>query len=120
RTSADGWEFVRRSGEAIAADGGVLAGADGGAPVRVALIRYDQSTSTHDLVLIEAARDPSSGALALIIYGLNPESTLAASSYLATVMLPNRASLDKAWHILEWTSAGAASLGTFALVASGS
>jgi len=61
-------------------------------------------TSHHDNLLIELARDPSSGTLALIGYGVcaGGYGTQAAGWYYANVMLPNRASYPDSWYLFQW------------------
>jgi hypothetical protein len=111
----DFWRYYRRG---AGADGG----ADGGTPdTLVAEMAWTDSSTTHDLILIELVRDPASGTLVLIVFGQYAESTAAAASYVANQMLPvaNRATYDKAWYVYEWTAASDAGPETFTAKASG-
>ncbi|MBL8949389.1 MAG: hypothetical protein JNK82_01340 [Myxococcaceae bacterium] len=61
-------------------------------------------SSHHDVLLVELARDPSSGTLALIAYGVcgGGYGTQAAGWYYANVMLPNRTAYPDSWYLFEW------------------
>jgi hypothetical protein len=110
-----GWQYRDRGPSSDA-------GADGGEGTIVASIAYADQSSSHDLLLIELVRDPSSGTLILAVFGTKPESTRAAALFFANVILPNRSSYQQSWYIYDWTGtsdAGPSSTDTFLLRASG-
>jgi len=114
--AANEWDYRGRAPR----EGGVEG--DGSADPVIASIRYDQVTPSHDLFLVELVRDPTSGTLALIVFGQEAQSTAAGAWFFANEMLPNRANYGKGWYVYEWTGAddaGPASSDTFNLVASG-
>jgi hypothetical protein len=100
-------------------------GADAGqAGTVLKTVTIDQIDGTHDVIVIELIRDPSSGTLALATWGLSGQGTLAGGFYFANEILPNRASYTDSWYVYEWTASGAADAGpsnsdTFTLIASG-
>jgi hypothetical protein len=84
----------------------------------VAELPYASSTSGHDLLLIEIARDPTNGTPVLIAFGQKPESTAAAAWYLVNQIIPNRSTYDQNWVAFEWTAADAGtSMASFGTVA---
>ncbi len=82
-------------------------------------------SSHHDVLLVELARDPNSGTLALIAYGVcsGGYGTQAAGWYYANVMLPNKSAYPDSWYLFEWTDTNNDSLpnvgDTFLRLASG-
>jgi hypothetical protein len=110
--AANQWEYHAR-----------VAGSDGGTmgPL-IGAIPYDQVTAQHDYILVELVRDPASGTLVLIVFGVEPESTTAGAYYVAKHVIPNRATFDKAWYLFEWTGAsdaGPSDSDTLQILASG-
>ena len=81
------WEYHTRIETGGGADASVLG------PV-VASIPYTQITDSHDLFLLEMARNPSTGTLVLIAFGQTYQGTAAAALYFASTVLPNRATYD--------------------------
>lgn len=59
-------------------------------------------SADHDFLVIQAVRDPSTGTLILVAYGLDAAGTTAAGWYFANVMLPSLTSYTNAWYVYEW------------------
>lgn len=78
--------------------------------------------SAHDYLVIEVARDAVTGALAVISYGFTEYGTAAAVWYFANVVLPDFATREGTYYVLEWTDDGDATPDAgdeFALIQSG-
>jgi hypothetical protein len=105
QSATSSWQYVSRAA---------------GGPV-VAQVPYSSFSPTHDILLIELVRDPTSGTPVLIAFGQEAESTAAAAWFLAHEIIPNRASYDKSWYVYEWTGGNeAGSAPMYTLRASGS
>jgi hypothetical protein len=63
-------------------------------------------TASHDYLLLEVARDHTTGVLAVVAYGFTQYGTAAAVWYFANVVLPDLGSHTQAWYALEWTDDG--------------
>jgi hypothetical protein len=78
--------------------------------------------ATHDLVVIQLARDPLTGTTVLNAYGLDAPGTTAAGWYFANVVAPDLASYTDAWYVYTWTddaSDGPSDASEFVLQGSG-
>ncbi len=82
-------------------------------------------SSHNDVFLVELVKDPVSGTLALIAYGLcsGGYGTQTGAWYWANQILPNRNQYPNSWYIFEWTDTNADSApnagDTFTQLASG-
>jgi hypothetical protein len=72
----------------------------------IAELPESQIGATHDLVVIELSRDPSTGTPMLFGYGIDASGTGAAAWYFTNVMAPSLATFDKSWYVFEWTDSG--------------
>jgi hypothetical protein len=89
-----------------------------------ALVSFPPSspTASHDYLVIEVARDPTTGVLAIIAYGFHEAGTAAAVWYFSNEILPDLASHTEQWLAFEWTDDGDLEPGsgdTFTLLDSG-
>lgn len=59
-------------------------------------------TDKHDYFVVELVRDPTTGAVALVTYGLGSPGTNAAVWYFANVMFADRENLTSDWYVYQW------------------
>jgi len=85
--------------------------ADGGDAI-IQTVPLSSVTPGHDFFTIYVIKDPISGTLSLVVYGIESAGTKAGAFYFANVMLPNIVGADvttftQAWYVYEWTAADA-------------
>jgi hypothetical protein len=93
-------EFKRRGGAP-----------DGGDAV-LQTVTLSTISASHDFFLVYVVKEPISGTLSLVVYGIDSPGTRAGAFYFANVILPSVVDADvatftQAWYLYEWTSADA-------------
>lgn len=83
-------------------------------------------TAKHDWFVTYLAPEPQSGTLVFAVYGVLDPGTSAAVYWTTNVLVPNRATYDKQYYLVEWTDSDDAGTpnapdgnDTFKIVASG-
>jgi hypothetical protein len=64
---------------------------------------FPESTPSHDMIVIQVARERITGTLALMLYGFHPNGTLAAAWHFVHVMAPDLGSYREAYYVYDWT-----------------
>jgi hypothetical protein len=101
---------------------------DGGDSV-VRAVPLSTIHASHDFFVVYVVKDPVTGTLSLVVYGIDSPGTRAGAFYFANVILPDMVQADmtaftQAWYLYEWTSADDAGAGpstadTFTQIAAG-
>jgi hypothetical protein len=73
----------------------------------VASSTFPESTASHDTIVIQVAREPTTGTLGLMLYGFHPNGTLAAAWHFVHVMAADLASYPAAYYVYDWTDTNA-------------
>jgi hypothetical protein len=64
---------------------------------------FEQSTASHDIIVIQVGRELVTGTFALSMYGIHGNGTLAAAWHFINVMAPNLEAYDKSYYVYEWS-----------------
>ncbi len=80
-------------------------------------------TAHHDFFYVQLTVEPQSGTLCFSVVGIEAPGTQAGGYYVATQLIPNRATYTASWYVYEWTDTNNDSIAnagdTFTMVGSG-